>query len=98
MNLQAIATTAYNWTANSSATASFYNSLSFAKSGPVFNLPTGFSAFSTDGSIVDNAWVDPRIAVGPPAVPVPASILFLLTGGLAIGLAGKRRSKETDPT
>jgi len=92
MNLQAFAETAYDATALSSATANFYNSLSFAKSGPVFNLPEGFSAFSTDGSIVDNVWIDPRIPVGPAPVPLPASFLLLLTGGLAVRFAGKRRT------
>lgn len=35
----------------------------FPTTSPVFNLPPGYSAYSTDGRIVDNRWVDPRPVV-----------------------------------
>ena len=94
MNMQATASTAYDDTARSSASSSFYDTLSFARSGPVFNLPEGFSAFSVDGNITNNVWVDPRAPSGPSAVPVPASFLLLLTGGLALGATRIRKPRN----
>ena len=94
MNMQANASTAYDDNVSSSASSSFYDTLSFAKSGPVFNLPEGFSVFSVDANIVDNVWVDPRVPAGPAVVPVPASFLLLLTGGLALGATGNRTRKN----
>ena len=52
---------------------------SFATTGPVFNLPAGWTANSVDGSIVNNMFI----------IPEPSAALLLL-GGL-IGLAGWRR-------
>ncbi len=42
---------------SASATVDFLNSMSFPTSGPVFTLPEGFTANSTDGNIVDNLFV-----------------------------------------
>lgn len=70
------------------------NSFSFASSGPVFDLPEGFTIFSADDNIVDNRWVDPRIVndPDPSPVPLPASLPLLLVGGLALRLV--KRSKR----
>ncbi len=53
---------------------------------PVFILPTGFSANSADGSIVDNYYVGYNpLAANTPSTPVPeppTSILLLLAAGV----------------
>ena len=35
--------------------------ISYAKTGPVFNLPEGWTAWSTSGSVRDNRWVEPSL-------------------------------------
>ena len=35
--------------------------ISYAKTGPVFNLPEGWTAWSTSGSVRDNRWVEPAL-------------------------------------
>ncbi len=53
-----------------SATGSFYQSLSFATDGPVFELPVGYSANSPTGGIVNNSYV-------PTPEPGTAALLLL---------------------
>ena len=60
------------------ASALFDHTFSFALSGPVFNLPTGFTANSISGLIVDNHWVG--IAADPQPLPEPSSLLLVLVG------------------
>jgi PEP-CTERM motif-containing protein len=62
----------------------FSHTLSFAASGPVFNLPTGYTVNSVDGGIVDNHFVTST-------VPEPGT-LILLGAGL-LGMAGAFRRK-----
>ncbi len=78
------------------ATYESFNSLSFVTGLPAFNLPEGYTIFSSQLNIFDNRWIDPRVEVAPPStVPIPASGLFLLSvlGGVA---ALKRRTKRTE--
>jgi len=65
------------------ASSLFENTLSFPLSGPVFNLPAGYTVQSTAGLIVDNGW---QGLAGPVHVPEPSAML-LFGSGLA-GLAG----------
>jgi len=69
-------------TGNAVGAASSLNSLGYAKTGPVFDLPFGYTAYSESGFIVDNRLVTPDVA----AVPLPAGLPLLLAGlgGLAI--------------
>ena len=58
--------------------SSLYDStLSFPLTGPVFNLPDGFTANSLSGLIVDNRWVG---LAGPQPVPEPSSLLLAIAG------------------
>lgn len=70
------------------ATASSMNSLGYFKGGDIFDLPDGFTAFSTSGAIVNNRLVSPNIA----AVPLPA-VMPLLLAGLG-GFAVLRRKSQ----
>jgi hypothetical protein len=75
----------------SSGRADFYDTVTFATSGPVFDLPEGFDANSVDGAIVHNRFVGSEPAATP--VPEPAS-LTLLASGLAAATARQRRRKK----
>lgn len=67
----------------STTTSDFQNTLTFARTGPVFNLAVGVTANSADFSIVDN-----RLA----AVPESSAGILLGTGIAA--LAAIRRSRR----
>jgi hypothetical protein len=74
----------------SSANGDFLSTLSFPTSGPVFDLPTGYTVNSLSGLIADNRWV------GAPAndVPEPGSLALLGLGIAGLAGAGWRRGKR----
>ena len=59
------------------------HTLSFASSGPVFNLPDGVTVDITDVNVTNNHWTDPRVQ-DVPSVPEPAT-LVLVGAGLCLG-------------
>ena len=66
-----------------SGTTDFGDPLSFAPSGPVFDLPAGWTANSISGNIVDNRFVGA-------AVPEPGALTLLASGALSmLGLAAE---------
>lgn len=66
----------------------FSRTLEFPTSGPVFNLPAGFTVNSADGAIVNNQFV------GFPTVPEPGTLLLLGTSLLTLA-SRFRRSKSS---
>ena len=60
-----------------SGTTDFGGTLSFATSGPVFDLPPGWTANSISGNIVDNRFVGAEI-------PEPGTLTLLACGALSI--------------
>lgn len=73
--------------------SSLYDStFSFPLSGPVFNLPEGFTANSLSGLIVNNLW---QGLAGPQPIPAPSSFLLAIAGllWLARPVCGRIRSR-----
>jgi len=72
-----------------SATAdmNYYDTLSFPTSGPVFNLPDGFTINSVEGDIVNNEFA--------PATPLPPTWTMMLIGLAGLGFISHRRRKQT---
>jgi len=64
------------------------NTFGLPTSGPVFNLPEGFTVNSVDGQIVDNHFVGTTMA----ATPEPAAIPIL--GGAIIGMFAARKRRK----
>jgi len=62
------------------------HTLSFATSGPVFNLPEGVTVDIADVNVTNNHWTDPRVQDVPsvPSVPEPAT-LSLVGAGVFFG-------------
>ena len=68
-----------------SGSSDFGGTLSFAPSGPAFDLPPGWTANSVSGNIVDNRFVGA-------AVPEPGGLTLLASGALLLlGLARRAR-------
>ena len=59
------------------AFANFFHTAGFDPAQPVLILPDGYSAYSDDGSIVDNHFVT---GTGTTSAPEPASLALLVTG------------------
>lgn len=69
-------TQVYTWATSghsNTATSDFQHTLSFARSGSVFNLPAGFTANSSDFGIVDN-----RFSVPEPRLTAIAGTCLIL--------------------
>ena len=66
------------------AFSNFFDTVHFSTTGPVFNLPDGFTANSATGLIVNNQWAG--------AVPEPGSIVLSILG--CMGLTVFRRSRR----
>jgi hypothetical protein len=62
------------------STADYLNTFGFSQTGPVFNLPAGWTANSADGSIVNNMYVAPE----------PSTLALVMLS--LLGLAAARRS------
>lgn len=71
------------------ARSNFGDTLSFATTGPVFDLPEGFTVNSASGQIVDNRWV------GASASPVPEPSSLALLGVGMLGLLGYGRQRRS---
>jgi hypothetical protein len=74
-----------NTAGSASSIGNFGDTLSFATTGPVFNLPDGDTASSISGNVVGNNYLGDIYA----AVPEPATCGIL--GVAAIGLLARRR-------
>ena len=73
------------------AEAAFQHTATLATSRPVFNLPPGFTAYSLDGCIQNNAYL---CAPASP-VPLPTSLTLLLGAGVFPILAVASRRRRT---
>jgi hypothetical protein len=67
----------------------FSNTLTFALSGSVFNLPSGYAVNSMEANIVDNLFVG-----GARGVPEPSTWAMMLLGFAGLGFAAFRRRKK----
>lgn len=63
------------------ASADFAHTAGFSTSGPVANLPLGYTLNSLDGTIVDNHFV---------GVPEPSTVILSLIGGSILGIIFRR--------
>jgi len=76
-------------TYSATADMNYYDTLSFPTSGPVFNLPSGYTVNSVEGDIVNNAFL------GGPAASVPEPSSLVLIGTALLGLyVARRRDKS----
>ncbi len=93
LTTSAIAIGDYRESFGAEANTDFGGTLTFATDRPVFDLPTGYTANSVDGGIVNNAFV----------VPEPGSTALFATGGLALAVVrfrqgiGKMRRQPQRP-
>jgi hypothetical protein len=73
--------------AGGSAAADFESTMSFPPSGPVFDLPAGFTVESSEGRVQDNQWL------GVP-VPEPETSSLLALGGACLLGGHVRRGRR----
>ncbi len=64
--------------------------ISFPGSGPVFDLPEGFTVNSASGLIVNNEWMG-----NPLPIPEPTTLVLLGASALAIGGIARRRRRRS---
>lgn len=69
------------------ANTDFSHTLAFALNGPVFNLPGGYTADSTDAHIVNNSIVVPQLS----SVPEPSSFALWALAMFGVGFAALRK-------
>ncbi len=78
---------AFSGSPRGSATADGSSTFQFPIGAPVFVLPEGFTAYSSDLNIVDNYWTPPQAVPVPAALPLLGSALagfgFLVRCGVA---------------
>jgi len=79
---QTVISSAIGTGGSAEANTDFSHTFSFTTSGPVFNLPIGYSANSADAYIVNNQ-------VG--AVPEPSTLILGIAGFAGLGLATLRK-------
>jgi hypothetical protein len=72
---------------STNAFASFADTFGFPTSGPVANLPDGYTLNSLDGSIVNNRFVIPQ------SVPQPSTLWLFGLGLVLVALLSWRRSR-----
>jgi hypothetical protein len=65
------------------------STLSLSTSGPVFDLPVGFTASSISADVVDNTWLGSP--VDPVIVPEPGRAVTLFAGGIGLVLLQRDR-------
>jgi hypothetical protein len=68
--------------------AAYEHTLVLAHNGPVFILPSGYSAQSQDWGVQDNQWCGQ--ACGAPPVPEPGTLVLFLAGLWAVGMRRER--------
>jgi hypothetical protein len=73
-------------TVDLTALSDFSNTFTFATTGPVFNLPDGYTVNSVSGDIVNNRFVG-----GPAATPEPPALIMLGSGLLSLAVFLRRR-------
>lgn len=81
---------------NADVSADFLNTLKFTRSGPVFDLPAGWTAQSVDLSIIDNRFCPPGACVPP--VPEPSTLWLCLAGLGAVGSTCRRARRPAATT
>ena len=65
----------------------FSDTLTFALSGPVFNVPSGYTVNSAEANIVDNQFV-------PAPIPEPSTVALLVIGLVGLGFLGYRKTAQ----
>ena len=69
--------------ATSSGISNFSSTVTFPTSGPVFDLPPGYTVNSPSAGIVNNQYV----------LPEPSALALLAAGSSGLALLGRRRAR-----
>jgi hypothetical protein len=83
---------AATWAANGSSLADFSHTAGFAAGTPVLNLPSGYTANSLDGLIVNDQFTGNTVNPAEGSSPEPSSLL-MFTPGLGYVLLLSRRKR-----